>query len=47
VIIDQAGIVRDMHVGYSPALRESLNASINRLLKENPVETAKLDEPAK
>jgi hypothetical protein len=47
VIIDQAGVVRDMHVGYSATLRESLNASIDRLLKNNPVETARLDESNK
>jgi hypothetical protein len=47
LVIDQAGVVRDMHVGYSPTLRETLNASIDRLLKESPVETAALDESAK
>jgi thiol-disulfide isomerase/thioredoxin len=47
VIIDQAGVVRDMHVGYSATLRESLKGSIDRLLKNNPVETARLDESNK
>jgi thiol-disulfide isomerase/thioredoxin len=47
VIVDKAGVVRDMHVGYSATLLESLNASIERLLKEKPVESAKLDVSAK
>jgi thiol-disulfide isomerase/thioredoxin len=34
VIIDQQGIVRDMHVGYSPTLRDEVIQSVERLLKE-------------
>jgi thiol-disulfide isomerase/thioredoxin len=44
LVIDQAGIVRDMHVGYSASLRESLNSSIDRLLKNDPMGSARLDE---
>jgi protein-disulfide isomerase-like protein with CxxC motif len=47
LVIDQAGTVRDMHVGYSPTLREDLNASIDRLLKNSPAETAEIDDAAK
>ncbi|HEY3393094.1 MAG TPA: TlpA disulfide reductase family protein [Lacipirellulaceae bacterium] len=39
IIIDQAGVVRDIHVGYSATLREELNATIARLLNEPPAET--------
>jgi thiol-disulfide isomerase/thioredoxin len=46
LVIDQAGVVRDMHVGYSPTLRESLNDSIDRLLKNNPAVAAEIDEAA-
>jgi hypothetical protein len=46
-IIDQAGVVRDLHVGYSATLRESLNGSIDRLLKSNPVASAEPAEAAK
>lgn len=34
VIIDQAGIVRDVHVGYSPTLRENVAKKVDALLKE-------------
>ncbi|HEX2475034.1 MAG TPA: TlpA disulfide reductase family protein [Lacipirellulaceae bacterium] len=44
LVIDQAGVVRDMHVGYSPTLREDLNASIDRLLKSDSADAVKLDE---
>jgi thiol-disulfide isomerase/thioredoxin len=47
LVIDQAGIVRDMHVGYSPTLREDLNASIDRLLKSEPAVAAKIEEADK
>ena len=33
LIIDQAGIVRDIHVGYSPQLREEVVGSVEKLLK--------------
>jgi thiol-disulfide isomerase/thioredoxin len=35
VIVDQHGIVRKRHVGYSPTLREELIEEIDRLLKSN------------
>jgi thiol-disulfide isomerase/thioredoxin len=44
LVIDQAGIVRDMHVGYSPTLREDLSASIDRLLKSDFADAVKIDE---
>ncbi len=44
VILDQAGVVRDMHVGYSATLREELNATITRLLKDPPDETVNVDK---
>ena len=34
VIIDKAGIVRELHVGYSPTLRQDIGKSINGLLGE-------------
>jgi thiol-disulfide isomerase/thioredoxin len=40
LVIDQAGVVRDIHVGYSPNLRETLTASIRELLKNKPAATA-------
>ena len=36
VIIDQKGIVRGFHVGYSPALREELIKKIDALLASSP-----------
>jgi hypothetical protein len=36
VVIDQEGVVRDVHVGYSPALREEVVKSVERLLKGKP-----------
>jgi thiol-disulfide isomerase/thioredoxin len=47
LVIDQAGVVRDMHVGYSPTLREDLHASIDRLLDNEPAETAGVDKAVK
>jgi thiol-disulfide isomerase/thioredoxin len=35
VIIDQKGTVRDVHVGYSPNLRETVSKKIESLLKSN------------
>jgi hypothetical protein len=35
VILDQVGVIRDIHVGYTPALRASVAKSI-QLLLENP-----------
>jgi thioredoxin-related protein len=32
IIIDQQGIVRDVHVGYSPKLREEVGKKIEELL---------------
>ncbi len=37
VILDQAGVVRDVHVGYSPTLAKSVMASVDRLLAAPPV----------
>jgi thiol-disulfide isomerase/thioredoxin len=34
VIIDQSGTVRDLHVGYSPTLREEVGKTIRELLKK-------------
>jgi RNA polymerase sigma factor (sigma-70 family) len=36
IVIDQEGIVRDMHVGYSPTLKEEVIKSVERLLKGKP-----------
>jgi thiol-disulfide isomerase/thioredoxin len=36
LIIDQTGVVRDMHTGYSPKLKEHVVKSVERLLKANP-----------
>jgi RNA polymerase sigma factor (sigma-70 family) len=36
VVIDQEGVVRDIHVGYSPDLREDVVKSVERLLKAKP-----------
>jgi thiol-disulfide isomerase/thioredoxin len=33
IIIDQQGTVRDIHVGYSPNLRETVSKKIESLLK--------------
>jgi hypothetical protein len=32
IIVDQQGIVRDVHVGYSPTLREAVAKKIDKLL---------------
>lgn len=34
LILDQEGVVRDVHVGYSPTLREEVTASVERLLDQ-------------
>jgi peroxiredoxin len=34
VLIDQQGVVRRLHIGYSPTLREELAAEVKALLKE-------------
>jgi thiol-disulfide isomerase/thioredoxin len=34
IIIDQKGIIRDIHVGYSPRLRVEVVEAVERLLKE-------------
>jgi RNA polymerase sigma-70 factor (ECF subfamily) len=36
IVIDQEGVVRDVHVGYSPTLREDVVRSVERLLKAKP-----------
>jgi RNA polymerase sigma factor (sigma-70 family) len=36
IIIDPEGVVRDVHVGYSPALKEEVVKSVERLLKAKP-----------
>lgn len=33
VILDQEGVIRDIHVGYSPTLREEVVKSVDQLLK--------------
>ena len=32
VVIDQVGVVRDFHVGYSPMLAENVIATVDKLL---------------
>jgi hypothetical protein len=34
IIVDQAGVVRDVHVGYSADLHEQVSKKINELLSE-------------
>jgi thiol-disulfide isomerase/thioredoxin len=34
IVIDKAGNVRDVHVGYSPTLRKDVGAKVEELLKE-------------
>ncbi len=36
VVIDQEGVVRDLHVGYSPTLKKEVVRSVERLLKAKP-----------
>jgi RNA polymerase sigma factor (sigma-70 family) len=36
IVIDPEGIVRDVHVGYSPSLKEEVARSVERLLKAKP-----------
>ena len=36
IIVDKEGIVRDIHRGYSPTLREDVAKKIDELLKESP-----------
>jgi peroxiredoxin len=36
IVIDQEGVVRDMHVGYSPTLKEEVVKTVERLLKAKP-----------
>jgi uncharacterized protein (TIGR03067 family) len=36
VVIDPEGVVRDVHVGYSPTLKEEVVRSVERLLKAKP-----------
>jgi peroxiredoxin len=36
VVIDQEGVVRDVHVGYSPTVRDEVVKSVERLLKAKP-----------
>jgi thiol-disulfide isomerase/thioredoxin len=35
LILDQEGVIRDIHVGYSPTLREEVIQSVERLLKQS------------
>ncbi len=42
LIIDKSGLVRDMHLGYSATLRESVAQIVNELLKEPAPDTKKL-----
>lgn len=34
IIIDQRGVVRDMHVGWSPTLVEDVSGTVGALLRE-------------
>ena len=34
LIVDQEGVLRDIHVGYSPTLREEVVRSVENLLKK-------------
>ena len=36
VVIDREGVVRDVHVGYSPTLGDEVVKSVERLLKARP-----------
>ena len=36
IILDQQGVIRDVHVGYSPTLRDEVVQSVNQLLKAAP-----------
>jgi peroxiredoxin len=36
LVIDQEGVVRDVHVGYSPTLKDEVVTSVERLLKAKP-----------
>jgi thiol-disulfide isomerase/thioredoxin len=36
IILDQEGMIRDIHVGYSPTLREEVVRSVEQLLKPKP-----------
>ncbi len=38
VIIDKAGVVRDLHVGYTTSLRDDVGKTIRRLLAEKPLQ---------
>lgn len=36
LILDQEGVIRDIHVGYSPTLRDEVIESVDRLLQAKP-----------
>ena len=36
VILDQQGIIRDVHVGYSPTLKDDVIRSVEVLMKAKP-----------
>lgn len=36
IMLDQEGLIRDVHVGYSPTLKESVIESVEQLLKAKP-----------
>jgi thiol-disulfide isomerase/thioredoxin len=36
LVIDQAGVLRDIHVGYSPTLAKNVIASVEKLLANPP-----------
>jgi protein-disulfide isomerase-like protein with CxxC motif len=40
IVIDQAGVVRTVHVGYAHDLRERIGRQIDALLAKNPAEKA-------
>jgi len=45
VVIDREGVVRDVHVGYSPTLGDEVVKSVERLLKARPWGTRPAPDP--
>jgi thiol-disulfide isomerase/thioredoxin len=41
IIVDQQGVVRDIHVGYTPTLRDEVMATIEKLLAEGETTAAR------
>ena len=40
IIIDAQGVIRDMHVGYSPDLRQQVETTVRKILKAEPQRSA-------